>query len=220
MTQLLTSLLAQREPASAGPSLSDLTAVMREARESAQGNQTPAEAMRELVTLGIDLASRGSTGGDDEGTMFEKYAPRVMDLLTALVAKPGNGEPAANLGVDADLTAVVRHFAPKIIAEAQQGRDPYLWGSFIAERTPPAFLPHLDYLCKLSPAERHELFARLDTRVLPYMSWLDEAAEGVARTLAGGEPGELGEPDDAEIDSDRPGGAGEGSDVVPHAPVD
>lgn len=217
MSKLLVSLLAQRESAAApssGPSLTDFAAIMKEAREAASATQTPAETVRELVSLGIDL-SRGR--GDDDGGdgMFEKLAPRVLDLLTSMTAKGANGEPApAAVGVDPDLAAVVRQFAPKIIAEAQQGRDPFLWGSFIAERTPEAFLPHLNYLCGLSPEDRREVFARLDSRVLPYMAWLDTAAEGIQETLAGGPPS--GE-DDAAVIPDGPRGTGEGPNPAPDA---
>lgn len=220
MAKMLTTLLANQggaAVASAGPTLQDFATIMREAREAAAATQTPAETMGELIKLGIELRNNAGDGGEDE-SMFSKLAPRVLDLIQQL-SKPANAAGATPLpaaaGVDPDLAALIREFAPKIIAEAQAGRDPYAWGSFVAERTPEAWLPNLQYICTLSPADRRELFARLDPRVTPYMAWLDEAAEGVSHVLSGDDGG--GGSEDGEIDPDSTGGARQSADAAPNA---
>jgi len=210
MSKLLNTVLANQSSAgpAGGASLQDFAAIMREAREAAAATQTPADAMRELITLGIDLRNNASgDGSGEDGSMFEKLAPQVLDLITKL-SKPTNDATALPTvaGVNPDLAAVVREFSPKIIAEAQSGHDPFAWGSFIAERTPETWLPHLNYICELSPVERRELFARLDPRVTPYMAWLDSAAEGVRDVLS-----PTGENESAEADPDGARGAGEGA---------
>lgn len=185
--------------------VSDLVALIREGREGAAPAGAQAASVLEAVRTGMELAGNITTGEGGGGSMLEKLAPRMLDLLDK-VLKPG-AAPVAALPANATprpepapspllsgaapgatpLLDLARRWAPQLIAEASKGRDGYTWGSFVSERVPEVWRAHLLMLAQAEPADRIKVLTQVDPRLADYQEWIDDAAEGIRDQLADGD---------------------------------
>jgi len=199
---LLTTMLANL----AGHGGADVKAMLecfREGRASKDGGPAPTEAVMDAIRLGLELRSSVETPAQDEGdgSMFSKMIPRVMGLLERALDRPAPtagqlGAPATAPGapqLNGDpVVAAVRAYAPYLLREASAGHDPELFAEWLLERTPDDWTPALLKLARSETTARHALMAQIDSRLVPYLPWIDRACKTIA---------ELAEP---EADDDAP----------------
>lgn len=211
LEKLVFTLLSRGE---AGGSSGILDAVklgseMRKAPEAPPGTAIleTVKATMELMRGGGRTEEDDARRGDPDGgsmSMFDRFAPRVFDLIerglsregrpAAAVAAPTAQVPtAAPAPAEDPLVSLLRRYSPAILAEAESGRSADAWGAFIAERVPAAYGPALDQLIEADPEERFAFLCAIEPRLAPHRAWIDAAFLGMTE-----EDGEL---DAANVDA-------------------
>lgn len=194
--QLLLTVLG-RPAGSSDVKVSDVISAFREGRSMAPA--APAsETLLEALRIGVEVAGPGNAAPGGEGSMLETIAGRVLGLLDKAMTAPAPAQPpqpvaagpprppapAPTVAADPLLT-LARQYAPRLLAEAEKGRDGLTWGAFVAERVPEAWLPVLARLARATAADRMRVLAGVDPRLAAHAEWIEDAAEGIRDVLGG-----------------------------------
>lgn len=177
-----------------GLALSDLVAVMREARESAVVPAPPHEAMLSLLREGMTLG-REIEGGDLEASSSGGFAGALPQLL-AIVEKviPKAGAPAAPAALppaarpEADpLASLLAMFSPQMIQAASSGQDPTAFARLVVSVTPPGpMAKSLRMFVFATAAQRQALYAAGAPALAPHAEWIERVCDAARNALSSG----------------------------------
>jgi len=164
---------------------------------TAQANPT-ADVIKAVSTgfeFARQLAGGAPAGGADvEGAEMgplERLAPKILDVLTRALDRPAaaRGASAAPpaVALPPTLRSLAARYAPLLLREAREGRDPQTWGAFIAERCPDTWLPALGRIAAATPAARMQLLTAILPELAAYTDWITQACEGIQDVVTEGE---------------------------------
>lgn len=211
-SDVLEALRLGKEMAGGGPEAAGLFQNVRDAvglaRELATGSSgEPPDLLSSLGPPVLNLIEKLISGGGAArtarpavapGTQPTAARPRIVPLPNArprpVAPAPTSEAPApvaAAPELESDLTVFARTYAPILLTEAEADRDPEVWGTWIAERLPPAYARPLLEVCKLDSDKRIDILASVAPELRAYQEWIDEAAAAIVDYLEG-------EPDHAE----------------------
>ena len=183
-----------------------LIAAFREGRESSNPPAPPHEQIKDIFSMGIDVATTameaGGGNGAGDGSFLERYAPKLLGILekAQTQALPAATTPATHSATDpspqaanatqgaaqapepADpVAAFIKAWVGDLIVEAKAGRDPWIWGQYLAERVNPAGRELLHNLAMANRETRQQAFGQFAPELIPYAEFahdvLDAALE-------------------------------------------
>jgi hypothetical protein len=209
-------IAAASAPPPLGAQAADLFKAALEMRKSADGDTDPLMALApkllDVIAAGLNRpaalpAPAGPAPGPPAvsrraaGPPRPAPAPPAPNPAPYTQAEPGQGAAAALAG-----------YAPAILEEVRAGRDPRVWGQFIAERIPPAYQQQLVDLALLDDEDRTAAVEKAAPALAQCRPWLAEAFEGILDVLDT-EEGDDSPADDEEHEDENARGSGVRPDV-------
>jgi hypothetical protein len=224
LTTLLTTMIGNSKPPSIQDQLAQLTAIKA---MTGDNPRAPIELIRDAVRQGIEIANTvagranpGDDDGDEGGGNMARLIEKGIDTFSKLLEARQAARPAAPAAarIAAGTPGVAGGAAPAVALPLPEAVQPYAWlvryvpdvikwanagfsvqraAAVVYQLVPDDRLPELEAFARIDKAERHEILARLDGRLSPYLGYLDEIAAELINTFDQDE-----EDDDTDGDAD------------------
>ena len=189
----------------------DLLEAVKLGQATAGSRSSLGDALEALQAAADLLGNRGGSAEGSDMPLWGKALGLLEKVLTpggaasaaapAPIARSAGTIPAGPAEVPpaaGQYFQLARKWAPTLLAEAQADRDPYVWGEFIAERIPAAFVPQVMGLVTAPPDQLMQSAGQVDPRLVEHRDWIVAAASAIRQVLTGGD-------DDPDPDATGPG---------------